>query len=243
MKMVSFIGLEIIILIISYIAVKKYNGGKFKLEYIGMNRNKNTIKYVLMGLAAGFVMFAAYKFILFITHIEIYKGTGFEFYTINEVLISIAEAFAISISVSVCEEIFCRGVILNYLSKSSGETIALIISSIIFTLLHVFQYQNFIQLAEILILGFALGYCYILTKSLYLPIALNFAWSLYNLLTAVNGLGLFIFTINKKLGSDYCSHIIMVAQSVIEITVAVILICVDISRKNNLETGDDIKAE
>lgn len=240
MKIASFIGVEAIILIISYLIVKKYNGGKFKLEYVGIDRNKNIIKHVLMGLTAGFVMFAAYKFILFMMHIEIYKGTGFKFYTINEVLVSIAEAFTISILVSVCEEIFCRGVILNYISKSRGETFALFISSLIFTLLHAFQYQNFIQLAEVLIFGFALGYCYILTKSLYLPITLNFAWNLYNMLTAVNGLGLFIFTINKKIGADYCSHIIMVAQSIIEITVAVILICIDMSRKNNLEEGNDI---
>lgn len=233
MKGVSGIFIDITILIISYLIIKKYNDNKFKLDFIDMKKNKTTGKHILMGLGLGLVMFSAYKLILFIMGIEIYKGTGFKFYTVNEVLISVATAFVMAAFAGICEEVFCRGVIFNYLSKYVSETCGLITSSVIFTLLYIPQYENFIQLCEILILGFALGYCYVLTKSLYMPIALHFAWNLYNSLTSVNGLALFVYSLNKNLSLEYCNYVIMVAQSIIEVIVASILIFIDIKRKQN----------
>lgn len=237
----SSIVLECIILFVSYSVVKKYNNDKFKLELIGIDKNVNIRKHIMVGLAAGLIMFAAYKLILFIMKIEIFKGVGFKSYTVNEVIGSIVTALILSAIAGISEEVFCRGVVFNYLTKFNGENFALIISSVIFTLLHVSQYENFIQLAEVLIFGFALGYCYILSKSLFLPIALHFAWNFYNSLTSVNCLGLFVFSINKKLSPAYCSHIIMVAQSIIEIGVSILLICIDMKRKEKFGVDESVK--
>lgn len=226
--------LEISILIIPCIVVKKYNKGIFNIELIGMKNNGNKIKQLLIGLGAGLLMFGTYKLILLVMGIERYKGIGFEFYSTNKVLISIISAFTVAIIGGVCEEVFFRGVLLKYLANYEGESFALIVSSIIFTIFHITYYQNFIQFAEILILGIALGYCYILTKSIYLSIALHFAWNFYNSLTSVNTTGLLVFTLNNKLSIDYCNNIIMIAQSIIEIIVALILIFIDITRKDNI---------
>lgn len=240
MKIVSSVVIDIIVLIISYVVLKKYNDGKFKLEFLGMKKDKAVTKHILIGLITGSMMFIIYKLILFIMHIEKYKGIGFKFFSTSEVLFSVITAFAAAVFESICEETFCRGILLNYFYKFKGQTFALIISSAAFTLIHVPEYQNFIEVCRILIFGVALGYCYILAKSLYLPIALHFVWNFSNLLTSVDGLGLFVFSINKRLGTAYCDHIIMAAQAIIEIAVAIMLIYTDMKIKVRNEKDNNL---
>ena len=68
------------------------------------------------------------------------------------------------------EELLFRGIILNSFIKKYSLIIALIFSSLIFSVAHL----NFVQGINAFFLGLILGYIYLKTKSLYLCIALHF---------------------------------------------------------------------
>lgn len=83
-------------------------------------------------------------------------------------------SFLIFIIVALNEEIFVRGYILNNLMTSMNRYFALILSSIIFTLMHSLNFNiSIIALLNIFLAGILLGISYIYTKNLWFPISLH----------------------------------------------------------------------
>lgn len=80
----------------------------------------------------------------------------------------------------IAEETFMRGCILNCL-KSKGIVIALLVSSILFAILHF----NFVQTISALICGFALGLLYIKTDCLLCCILTHFLYNTISFFTTV----------------------------------------------------------
>lgn len=83
------------------------------------------------------------------------------------------------------EELLCRGVLLYILIKKIGHTKAVIISSIIFALLHWIKagvWGNLTQMIIVFTFTFAMGlllaYSYARTFSLLIPFAIHFGWNL-----------------------------------------------------------------
>ncbi|MDR1593760.1 MAG: CPBP family intramembrane metalloprotease [Prevotellaceae bacterium] len=78
------------------------------------------------------------------------------------------------------EEVFLRGYVLNNFLQSMNKYLALILSSLIFSLLHIFN-PNFdlMSFAGIFLAGILLGISYIYTKNLWFPIALHFSWNFF----------------------------------------------------------------
>ncbi len=83
------------------------------------------------------------------------------------------------------EELLCRGVGLYILIKKIGQRWAIIISAIIFGLLHWFNAGVFGNGLQMLIVfsytftfGLVLAYAFAKSFSLYLPIAMHFGWNL-----------------------------------------------------------------
>jgi len=82
--------------------------------------------------------------------------------------------------VAITEEVLCRGYILNNLMVSFNKYAALIISAVIFSLMHLANPNaNSIGLLNIFLSGLLLGLPYILTKKLWFPIALHFSWNFF----------------------------------------------------------------
>lgn len=80
--------------------------------------------------------------------------------------------------VSVGEEILCRGYILNNLMSSINKYWALLITSVIFALLHGFNSNlSWIGIVNLLLAGVLLGSTYIYTKNLWFPISLHLFWN------------------------------------------------------------------
>ena len=89
-------------------------------------------------------------------------------------------SFGTFILVAVSEELLVRGYILNNLMMTQNKYVALIISSLIFSLLH--SGNHFItplSIFTLFIAGLFLGLTYIYTKSLWFPIALHFSWNFF----------------------------------------------------------------
>jgi membrane protease YdiL (CAAX protease family) len=78
------------------------------------------------------------------------------------------------------EEILVRGYILNNFLQSMNKYLALALSSLIFSALHLFNPDfNWVSFVSIFLAGILLGIPYIYTKNLWFPIALHFSWNFF----------------------------------------------------------------
>lgn len=89
-------------------------------------------------------------------------------------------SFLLFVLVAFNEEIFLRGYVLNNLMLSMNRYLALFISSIAFSLLHLFNpHFSTLTFFVILLSGIILGISYIYTRNLWFPIALHFSWNFF----------------------------------------------------------------
>ena len=88
--------------------------------------------------------------------------------------------FGLFVLVALAEELLLRGYVLNNLMKSMNRLIALAVSAVMFSLIHVFN-ENFswIGFWNLILAGILFGLPYIYTKSLWFPIALHFSWNFF----------------------------------------------------------------
>jgi membrane protease YdiL (CAAX protease family) len=98
--------------------------------------------------------------------------------------------------VAVMEEVLFRGYILRKLMRSIDIHWALIISSMIFALMHAMNpHASWIGLANIFLSGILLGLGFIYTQNLWFPIALHFSWNLFQSFFGFNVSGEDTYTI------------------------------------------------
>ena len=83
------------------------------------------------------------------------------------------------------EELLCRGVLLYILIKKIGQTKGVLISAILFAILHWLNagvWGNLIQMIVVFSFTFAMGlllaYAYARSFSLWIPFAIHFGWNL-----------------------------------------------------------------
>jgi len=98
--------------------------------------------------------------------------------------------------VAIVEETLFRGYILKNFLISFDKYSALIISSILFSLMHSFNPNiSMFSLFELFVGGILLGITYIYTKNLWFPIALHLSWNLFQSLFGFNVSGLDSYSI------------------------------------------------
>ena len=134
---------------------------------------KNKTKDMLYGLFSGIVLIGGGFFIL--KSLGYLQVTSIQFDS-KTVLIS----FGMFVLVAFSEEILVRGYILNNLMKSWNKYMALLVSSLIFSLMHVVNPGfNWVSFLNIILAGIVLGIGYIYTKNLWFPILLHFSWNFF----------------------------------------------------------------
>ena len=141
---------------------------------------KNKLNEFIIGLGMGaIIMTVGYLILLFMDEI-IFQSVLFD---IKEIAISIL----LFILVAVMEEVFLRGYILKNLMVSFNKYTALIVSSLLFSLLHALNPNvDLFSLTNIFLAGILLGISYIHTKNLWFPIALHLSWNLFQTLFGFN---------------------------------------------------------
>jgi len=156
-----------------------------KLGFHTQNRLKEFIAGILIGLVT---MSMGYFILIYLEEIFFIK-MNFEF---KELLFSIL-IFTI---ISLAEEILIRGYVLKNLMNSFNKYIALVISSILFSLMHLPNpHINFFSLFDLFLAGIVLGLSYIYTKNLWFPIAMHLSWNLFQALFGFNVSGQEIYSI------------------------------------------------
>lgn len=166
---VSFFGLLGTLLLL-WIFMKYVDKEKFiNLGFQTKNRLKDFIVGILLGAV---IMATGYGLLVLLNEIS-FQRIVFDF---KEIIISII----LYIIVAVTEEVLLRGYILRSLMISFNKYVALIVSSVLFSLMHGFNPNvDLFGLTAIFLAGILLGISYIHTKNLWFPIALHLSWNLF----------------------------------------------------------------
>lgn len=98
--------------------------------------------------------------------------------------------------VALSEESVFRGYILRNLLISFNKYIALVVSAILFTSLHLINpHITMLGALNLFLAGMLYGLAYIYTKNLWLPIAMHFSWNLFQTLMGFNVSGHDIYSL------------------------------------------------
>ncbi|RUT77752.1 CPBP family intramembrane glutamic endopeptidase [Ancylomarina longa] len=143
-----------------------------KMIKLGFSIKKQK-KNILLGLLTGFLlMFIGTLFLLANKNLVI---DNIEFHSLS-FLVSILLFLLVALN----EEIIVRGYILRNFMYSMNRYLALVLSSLVFMSLHLFNPNiSFVGLLNIFLAGLLLGITYIFTKNLWFPIALHFSWNFF----------------------------------------------------------------
>jgi hypothetical protein len=134
---------------------------------------KNRLNDSIIGFLTGaFIMTTGYSILLFLGEINFQKII----FNSKEIIIS----FLIFVFVAIMEEVIFRGYILKNLMLSFNKYLALILSAVLFALMHGLNPNiDLFSLTNIFLAGILLGISYIHTKNLWFPIALHLSWNFF----------------------------------------------------------------
>lgn len=176
-----------------------------------------------------------------LTILVIYLFGSFQVIVVNPFSAMIIP-FTVAFTVAILEEILLRGIVFRITEEKWGSTIALIISGLIFAGLHLVNpHVTIISVLCITAVGVLLGAAYMYYRSLWVPIAIHFAWNFTQ-----NGIFGVITSGNEKTSSLLTTQIngpeILTGgqfgpegsiQAVLLCTVAAIIILRQLYNKNN----------
>ena len=131
---------------------------------------KGVAKNLIIGASIGFVLQS-------LTILVMYLNGNYSVVNINPFSF-ILIPFALMFTVAIIEEILIRGIIFRIMEEKLGSYIALTISSLLFGALHLANpHGTLISGICITTAGFLMGAAFIYSRSLWMPIALHFAWN------------------------------------------------------------------
>jgi len=145
-----------------------------KKSFISIGFDKtNMVKDIALGLAMGFVIMLSGFSILVLTN-------QLQFVDIKFNALNLVYSVGIFVFVAVNEEVFTRGYILRNLAISFNKYVALVVSALIFSLMHLGNPNiNLVGLSIIFLSGLVLGLPYLYTRNLWFPIALHISWNFF----------------------------------------------------------------
>ncbi|NNV56091.1 CPBP family intramembrane glutamic endopeptidase [Limnovirga soli] len=167
----------IVLLAISWLLIWFFQKGN--LSVLGLIPTKSRMKY----FAVFFIVSALAAASAFLLRMYFAKET----YTFANALTTNAILLEIwyQCRTVLTEELLCRGVLLYMLIKKAGQTKAVIISSVVFAVLHWINagvWGNITQMMIVFGFTFAMGlllaFAYARTFSLLIPFAIHFGWNL-----------------------------------------------------------------
>ena len=138
-------------------------------------------------LLYGCLLAAAMMALLFVVEVTagwlVVEGWNWQETSMNAWLRKLWLAMLVNVLVAVAEETMFRGYLLTGLDKAWGKWIGLIATAILFSLPHLTvmgaQETNWLLFTVLLALpGLLLGWTFLQSRSLWLPVGIHFAWNL-----------------------------------------------------------------
>jgi membrane protease YdiL (CAAX protease family) len=156
---------------------------KRDMSGLGFGLYKGWLGDISIGLLLG----ATLTGIVFLIELSLgwIEVTGFAWTTrsFDSFVIRLSVAAANMLAVAVMEETICRGYMLQTLEKAIGTPAAVFVSSAFFGVVHLMNpsakgWADYVLVFTITLAGIMLAMAYYLRRSLWLPIALHFAWNM-----------------------------------------------------------------
>lgn len=143
---------------------------KKSIPSLGFSFNGKAIDFVM-----GFIVAAL---IMGIGFIILYLNGSIQLMNVQFHFQYIILSFLIYICVAVAEETLCRGYILGNLMNITNKFVSLILSSLLFALLHIFNPNlALLPMINLFLAGLLLGASYMYTRNLWFPISLHLFWN------------------------------------------------------------------
>ena len=157
-----FISSGLLVLVVISLTIFKY---KCSLQLLGLTGGFNARHYWLALVILGGSLFAngIYFLIVSTLDLEILIPTGIPIIIVGEGIYRIFNFFSLGVWGPFAEEIFFRGFILSGLTTKFGVSVALVSSSLIFSLSHI----AVSVIIPVFISGILLGILYIKTRSIW----------------------------------------------------------------------------
>ena len=175
----DFVGIQIFIqsitLLTTFLVIWIFRKYIDRMSIISMGYDiKGRFKDIIYGFLVGFVLISLGFIILFIFN-------NLEIITVQYNSKIIFGSFFFFLVAAIIEEIVFRGYILNNLLNSmKNKYLALLISSLLFALIHGLNPNlSLLSIINLVIAGLALGISYIHTKNLWFPIFLHVSWNYF----------------------------------------------------------------
>jgi membrane protease YdiL (CAAX protease family) len=166
---ISFSGLLGTFLVL-WIFMKYIDREKFSM--LGFQVKNRFLDFMVGTLVALVTMISGFVLLIGLNEIK-YSAIVLNF---DEVVISVL----LFLIVAIVEEALFRGYVLKNLMLSSNKYVALVISSVLFSLMHGFNpNMSLFSFFDLFCAGMILGITYIFTKNLWYPIGLHFGWNLF----------------------------------------------------------------
>ena len=143
--------------------------GEFPRDDLGRNR---AMRNLGVGILLGFLLMAVSVGAAAVAHVYVYLGQGDASQLLHELITS-------ALMAAFMEEVLFRGIFFRWIEEFAGSWAALLVTSALFGLAHIFNPQAtwFSSFAIAVEAGLLLGGTYMLTRSLWLPIGLHAAWN------------------------------------------------------------------
>ena len=182
--MVSLFGLIGALIVIYLFRVKLDEKTFFSLGF----SLKKAKKDILLGLGLGLLPML-FSFLLFL-NLDMIEIVEFNFIGLELFYVGL-----LFISVSLSEEILIRGYVLSNFMDSSNKYIALLISSLLFALMHGLNPNiTTIGMINLFLAGIMLGITYLFTKNLWFAFANHFSWNFFQAMFGFHVSGLTIYS-------------------------------------------------
>ncbi len=179
-----------VLAIFSYIILFKFYE-KRKITELSKNR---IVQNLIIGATLGFLLQS-------LTILVIYLKGGYSVVSVNPIFYLIPP-LTIAFTSAIIEEVLFRGIIFRIVEEKLGSYFALIISAILFGVIHLSNPNSSVVAALGLAVqaGLLLAAAYIFSRNLWFPIAIHFAWNFTQ--SAIFGASVSGHTISKTLISS-----------------------------------------
>ena len=148
-----------------------------------------TYKEPFFGFFTGFIIIGTgFLLLLWLHQIASFKIK----FNLIDVLLTIGTC----ISIAITEEVLMRGYVLNKLMNHFSKWIALIISAVLFCLMHLFNPNlGVLPIINLFLAGILVGLSYVFTRNLWFSIALHFSWNFFQGILGFNVSGMNFYSV------------------------------------------------
>lgn len=147
---------------------------------LGFERRRGWPGEIGFGVTLGFVLIGGIFLVEWIGGWLTVSNGVWQFQTWGSALLMLWGYLLLFILAGVSEEIMFRGYILQNLREWPGIVGAVVISSVLFSLVHMLNpHFNLFAALNIILAGVSFCYAYLITSNLWLPIAYHFSWNFF----------------------------------------------------------------